>query len=259
MNTPSPALVWSFAALSLLVAIVFPIAVYWSSFRGGAQRETAVRASVFGAMGVVAWMAATAAAAESGALDFGRMPPPIGVLFLIIVFGGIALARSAIGTRLAVELPLAALVGIHAFRLPLELLMHRAYSEGVMPVQMSFSGYNFDILTGASAIVVAFLVWKGRMPVGVVRVWNWAGLLLLGNILTIAWLSTPTPLRVFMNEPANVWITVAPFVWLPAVMVMTAFVGHLLLFRRLRFESAARTVGTQASPYKRQGSSRPSV
>lgn len=41
-----------------------------------------------------------------------------------------------------------------------------------------------------------------------------------------------------MNEPANVWITWPPFVWLPAVLVPVALLGHLLLFRRLRVERA---------------------
>jgi hypothetical protein len=35
-----------------------------------------------------------------------------------------------------------------------------------------------------------------------------------------------------------VWITQAPFVWLPMVMVMAAIVGHIVILRRLRAESA---------------------
>lgn len=111
--------------------------------------------------------------------------------------------------------------------------MHRAYEEGLMPVQMSYSGRNFDIVTGITAIIVAGLLLAGRMPAWGVRLWNWMGLALLLNVVVIANLSTPTPFRVFMNEPANVWITRAPFVWLPAVMVLTAFIGHIVIFRRL--------------------------
>jgi hypothetical protein len=39
-----------------------------------------------------------------------------------------------------------------------------------------------------------------------------------------------------MNEPANVWVTRPPFVWLPAVLVLAALLGHLVLFRRLANE-----------------------
>ena len=51
------------------------------------------------------------------------------------------------------------LVGVQGFRLPLELAMHRMYERGIMPVQMSYSGLNYDILTGIRALVVAALVY----------------------------------------------------------------------------------------------------
>ena len=109
-----------------------------------------------------------------------------------------------------------------------------------MPVQMSYSGFNFDILTGLSAIGVALYLVKRPHALGVVRVWNVAGIVLLANVLTIAVLSTPTPIRVFHNEPANEWIAHAPWVWLPAVFVVAAIIGHVIVFRRLRYESRVR-------------------
>jgi hypothetical protein len=111
-------------------------------------------------------------------------------------------------------------------------------------VQMSYSGWNFDIVTGVTAILVAGLLLAGRMPLWGVRLWNVLGLVLLANILIIAMLSTPLPFRVFTSEPANVWITRAPFVWLPMVLVMTAMVGHVVLLRRLAEEARRVRGGT---------------
>lgn len=234
MAPASPFLVWSFAGLALLVGAAFPLGLYWAERRLG--RPLAARNAILAALGTALWMGLTLAAAATGRLAFGSFPPPLFFLFALILALGIGLASSRVGERLALGLPLAALVGIQGFRLPLELLMHRAYTEGVMPEQMSYSGLNFDILTGITALVVAGLLLAGRMRLWGVRAWNWMGTLLLVNILTIAWLSTPTPLRVFMSEPANVWITHPPFVWLPAVLVLTALLGHLVIFRRLRRE-----------------------
>ena len=42
------------------------------------------------------------------------------------------------------------------------------------------------------------------------------------------------PWRVFRTGSANVWITTAPDVWLPAVMVAFAILGHIVIYRRLR-------------------------
>jgi hypothetical protein len=156
------------------------------------------------------------------------------VMVVALVVVSVGLGMSPVGRRLAIGLPLWLLVASQSFRLPLELLMHEAYEAGLMPVQMSYSGLNYDILTGASAVVVAILVALGRAGRRTVRAWNIAGTLLLCNIVVIALLSTPTPLRVFRTAPANTWVATAPYVWLPAVMVAFAVVGHIVVFRRLR-------------------------
>jgi len=46
-------------------------------------------------------------------------------------------------------------------------------------------------------------------------------------------LSTPMPFRLFMNEPANTFVTHFPYVWLPGIHVWTALFLHVLLLRQL--------------------------
>ena len=67
--------------------------------------------------------------------------------------------------------------------------------------------------------------------------WNLAGLALLVNIVSVAILSMPTPFRAFTNEPANTFVTQAPYVWLPVFLVQAAWLGHLLT---LKWASTAR-------------------
>ena len=107
-----------------------------------------------------------------------------------------------------------------------------------MPVQMSYSGRNFDIVTGLTAIIVALIVTRqgASWSRPLVFAWNTLGVALLANILVVAVLSAPTPIRRFTNEPANVWITQFPWVWLPAVMVLAAIAGHVLVYRRLALD-----------------------
>ena len=66
--------------------------------------------------------------------------------------------------------------------------------------------------------------------------WNVLGTALLATIVTIAILSAPLPIRVFTEGPTNVWVTGFPGVWLPAVLVQAALLGHLLVFRKLASE-----------------------
>ena len=93
---------------------------------------------------------------------------------------------SPLGRLIALHLPVWALVASQGFRLPLELAMHVMYERGVMPEQMSYSGRNFDIVTGASAIVVTVLVAIGRAGRRLVAGWNVLGFALLVNIIVIA-------------------------------------------------------------------------
>ncbi len=144
-----------------------------------------------------------------------------------------AIAWSPLGRRLAQFIPLWILVGVQAFRLPLELAMHELAERGIMPAQMSYSGRNFDIITGATAIIVAALVWSGRGGRRLVAAWNILGLALLANIVTVAILATPR-FRYFGDDALNTFVMEPPFVWLPAVMVLAALAGHLVIFRALR-------------------------
>ena len=225
---------------SMGLAAAFPVLLH----RAGSATGDAARASRRAgraALATAAWMAATFAAAAAGRLSFTTVPPTMMVVIVLSLALALRIGLSGMGGRIAAGVPLAVLVGVQGFRLPLELLMHRAYAEGLMPVQMSYSGRNFDIVTGSTALVLAAALWLApqRVSPRLVLAWNVLGSALLLNVLTIALLSAPTPLRVFTNEPANTWITQAPFVWLPAVFVLAALAGHVVIFRRLRMEMAA--------------------
>jgi hypothetical protein len=227
----------AFVALTLLVAALLVLAVYYSSLGTGLDaRKARLRAGTAASLTTL-WLTVTGIAASRGALHF-EPPPTMLPVFLMTFAIAIGLALSPVGKRIAIGLPIAALVGYQAFRVLVELLLHRAYREGLMPVQMSFSGRNFDIVSGITAVLLgAWLVVRPTLSRRLVFAWNTLGLALLINIIGVALLSAPTPLRVFMNEPANVWITHTPWVWLPTVMVLAALCGHLVVYRRLAIEA----------------------
>jgi len=258
MVKASMGLAMAFAVLAVLVAAAFPILLHRAESATGDAARASSRARR-AALATAMWMAATFAAAASGRLSFTTMPPTMMVVIVLSLALALRIGLSATGGRIAAGVPLAVLVGVQGFRLPLELLMHRAYAEGLMPVQMSYSGRNFDIVTGSTALVLAAALWLAPQRVSPrwVMVWNALGFGLLMNVLTIALLSAPTPLRVFTNEPANVWITQAPFVWLPAVFVLAALAGHIVVFRRLRMENREKTASRRDAETQRDAASAP--
>ncbi len=200
----------------------------------GVLRVSGPRRAIFYALGSAAWLAFAAALGLSGFLThFEAMPPRLMLLLGPTIGLPLMLGRSRIGTALA-SAPLELLIGFQAFRLPLELVMHQAAREGTMPAQMTYSGSNFDIVTGVTAILVAALAAKDLAPRWLLLAWNALGSLLLVSVLVIAVLSLPT-FAAFGRDPAhlNTWVAYFPFVWLPAGLVSAAALGHVLLWRRL--------------------------
>ncbi len=240
MRGASALVTGGFVALPLLVAAGFVLACEWAGRRLHESKEVRRRRTVSVGAAVLAWLLLTSVAAAGGLLRrFDAIPPPFAGLVLAVTAVGIAVPCSGLGTRLVRGLPLWALVGAQVFRFPLELLMHQAHVEGVMPVQMSYSGLNYDILTGISAGLLGWWLARGRVPHRVVAVWNVLGFVLLVNIVTVAILSTPV-FRWFGDDRLNTFVAYPPFVWLPAVLVTAALMGHILVWRKL---SAERPIG----------------
>jgi hypothetical protein len=241
-DTPEASLAVTIAFGTLVVAVAAMAVGCIATASRNAGEESAVvsarrrRATFL----LVMWLVLTGALAASGALArWDLLPPPVMPVIGLSLILSTTVALSSTGLLVAKSLPLALLVGFQAFRLPLELLLQQLAYDGVLPVQMTFDGMNFDIATGISAIGVALWAATGRLPRAVLWLWNLMGLALLVTIVTIAMLSAPIPIRVFWNEPANTIIGTFPYVWLPTVLVQAAWLGHLLVFRRLLAKSDA--------------------
>jgi hypothetical protein len=211
--------------------IVLPVAVaagFIALDRRAGGRGNQVLAAVVG------WMCAVSGVAVSGMLTrFDVRPPPFMLLLVAMLAVVTATVLSPVGRRFS-TLPLWLLVGSQVFRLPLELVMHRAADIGLMPVQMSFSGRNFDILTGLLAVPVAWASTRARWGEIAAWAWNLLGTVLLVNVVAVAVLSTPIFHR-WGTAPSelNTWVGYWPYVWLPTVLVANAAFTHAILWRRL--------------------------
>jgi hypothetical protein len=205
----------------------------------GLPASARLRRTVLAGVGVAIWLAAQAAAALSGWLArFDQRPPPMVIWFASMIVMTLALGWSGFGRRFADKLPFAALIGFQAFRLPLELVMHRAAVAGIMPNVMTFTGYNFDIVTGATALPLALLAWRRPLPRWLLLVWNATGQILLIVVAAVAFAASPV-FRAFGDDQLNVWVTQFPYVWI-AVMVAAALFGHIVTVRKLLAEARAK-------------------
>lgn len=235
---PTASLFVQAAMLAVVLGVValFVVGQGFAARRLGRSVPAAVMAALGGSL---AWLVVTGALAASGVLTrYDVRPPPLAFMFAGTVALGIGLGLSRAGAALAEGLPLHVLVLAQGFRLPLELIMHAAAAEGTMPQVMSYGGYNFDIVTGASALLVGLLLQRGA-PRTLAYAWNALGVVLLMVIMAVALLSSPM-VRAFGDDQVNAWVAYVPFVWLPTVLVAAAIAGHIVVWRRLAIELPVR-------------------
>jgi hypothetical protein len=166
--------------------------------------------------------------------DFSKLPPRPALAMLIPLPIIILIAFSKTGTQLLQTVPSHWLVFMQSFRIIVELLLLFAFMAGKLPVQMTFEGRNFDVITGVLALPAGYLLArKKRYASKLAMAFNIIGILLLLNILVIAILSMPTSIRYFMNEPSNTLVGQFPFILLPGALVPIAYTMHIFSLRQL--------------------------
>lgn len=221
-------------AIAILVAIAFVAIVT----RG--RRSTAV----YKVAAIVALvMTVSALLAASGVLARTDLtPPPMAIMIGSVFAMAFVVGFSRLGRLMAADIPLVALIGLQMFRLPLELVMHHAANVGIMPHALSYSGYNFDILTGIAAVILFALIKLGvNVPLVVIWLWNLLGIYCLIAIAMIA-IATSPMVHALGTEPhsLNTWVLHVPYVWLPVVLVTVAMISHIVITRQLLSVKRAR-------------------
>ncbi len=167
-------------------------------------------------------------------LNENSLPPrfALAVLPAFLLIGFAFFSES--GKQMIAQIDLQALTYLHAIRVPVEIVLLWLFFEKLVPVEMTFEGRNFDILSGITAPIVAYWVFKNYSNrKHILLIWNVLCLLLLINIVTTAILCAPTPLQQLAFEQPNIAIFSVPYVWLPSVVVPIVLFAHLVVIQVL--------------------------
>jgi hypothetical protein len=165
--------------------------------------------------------------------DFSRLPPRLIIALVTPLPVVLFFTRSRAGKQLLQYIQPQWLIYLQSFRILVEIGLWWLVHNGALPVQMSFEGRNFDILTGLFAFPVGYYCYvKKTWPPVLALLYNIAGLGLLVNIIAVSALSLPTPLRVFHNEPDSSLVTRFPLIYLPGLLVPLAYTLHILSLRQ---------------------------
>jgi len=198
------------------------------------QMDISARSRQITGLALGSWLLFTAAMAISGQLqDFSSLPPRIFIVVMPALLTCLLLTFHPGLQDLWRRFPSTWLIGFQTFRVGVEIFLWLLFLKQVLPIQMTFEGRNWDILTGLTAPVMVWIwfkkpAWRRASSL----LWNLAGLALLINIVGISVLSMPTAFQVFKQVPANTFIASFPFVWLPSFLVPMALLGHCLALRQ---------------------------
>lgn len=185
---------------------------------------------------LVGWLALTGWLAARGFFDdFQSIPPRmlLGVGPPLLTLMALTCSRRV--APLLAAVPPVWLVAAQTFRIPVEIVLWQLAVAGAIPELLTFHGRNVDILVGLTAPVVAYACFVRRAwPARVAVWWNWAGIVILLNVVVHVQLSAPTPWRIFETDPPATFIADWPYIWLPAFLVPLAWLLHAASLRQLR-------------------------
>lgn len=220
------------AVLCLVVALTgLRLALSHTRWKPGLQQKIFITTALV----VAIWLMVVGVLAQKGVLArFDSFPPRALLIVLLPIVAACVIAFTKRFKTLLLVTPLHWLVLFQSFRIVVEILLWQAFEKGLIPVQMTFEGRNFDVATGVLAIATAvYMQQRPRHAIAAGLVFNIIGLALLINIMAVSILSMPTPMRYFTEGPANTEVTTFPFVYLPSVLVVLAFAFHVFSLRQL--------------------------
>lgn len=155
--------------------------------------------------------------------------PAFPLLFLLMNGSALAFGLSSFGRSLARATPLWALVAFQSFRLPLELVLHSWAAQGTIPETMTWTGQNWDIVTGIVSLICAPFAVRSKTAAWIA---NLVGITLLANVARVAVMSSPLPFA-WGQHPPLLLAMYFPYALILPLCVGGALAGHVVLTRKL--------------------------
>ena len=221
--------------LVLVAFSTYGLRIAFLSMKEDMQKQNQVIKWVF--RGLVSWLVIVAGLSLMGFYhDFEVLPPRIMLfgLFPPLALGIYLTLFSKTFSKILQHIPPRWLIEVQSFRIVMELMLWLGFMGYFIPFQMTFVGFNMDIIAGITALFAGYAFFgRGRVLKPESIIWNIFGIFLLINILFIATISTPSIFQVFKNEPANTFIAAFPFIWIPSFIVPFALAMHLFSLKQV--------------------------
>lgn len=221
-------------SLPLFIDILFGLTVLgtiiWFSLAAGSRAFLLI---------ALAWTIVQSILGLSGFYQYTEAIPPRLMLFgffpaLALIAGTFLTTR---GKLFIDSINLKTLTYFHSIRIPVEIVLSLLFHYGVMSVYITFEGTNFDLFSGITAPIVAYMAFGGTTRKKLLLGWNVLCLLLLLNVVITAIFAFPSPFQKLAFEQPNIAVLYFPYNLLPALVVPVVLFGHLAAIRQLTKKS----------------------
>ncbi|MDA9773806.1 hypothetical protein N9B82_02520 [Saprospiraceae bacterium] len=189
--------------------------------------------------GILAWVGYLYLISYNGFIFAKSMPPrfPIFVFIPVIAFIGIFFYAKR-NSEIFEDIPSIWAIYYQSFRVVMELIIFMTFSAGLIPIQATFQGYNFEIVFAFTAPIIAYFSYvKPIIPKKLVIAWNVIGILFLVIVVSIIVTSYFAP-EMWGTDSQLIDIRFArlPLILLPAFIVPSAIFVHLFSILQLQKE-----------------------
>ena len=206
-------------ALDLVFILITVGSVYWIYKATNSTKLLVVLVIWTLLQSVIAWL---------GILEkVDRIPPPAMLSIIPMILAIIVTSFLPTGRAWMKSWNLRTLTHLHVIRIPVEIVLFFLYSYGAISLLQTFEGWNWDILSGITAPIVAYLAFRGNLKRGLLLAWNIICLLLLINIVVISILALPVPFQQLAFDQPNWGILYFPYNLLASVIVPIVFAAHI--------------------------------
>lgn len=226
----------TYIVISFILTTVATLFLFFRIIRNSDSEKIRRKANPI-LIGLIIWLTAQMALTLNHfySQNLSAFPPKLfilGILPPLLLIISLFLTKK--GREFIDSLPLKNITYLNIIRIPIELVLYWLFIQKAIPELMTFEGRNFDIISGISAPIVAYLVFtKRKLSHNFLLIWNFICLGLLINIVSNALFSAPFPIQKLAFEQPNIAILHFPFSWLPTFVVPVVLFGHLVSIRQL--------------------------
>jgi len=221
---------FGYVALSLTMATILLLGYRYALNKLELPSSIINKRFFWACLGLISWFVYVYLISKSGIMqDFG-LPPRFPILLILPAFTFIAIAMIRNKRSKIFEvIPTSWTVFYQSFRIIIESLFVATVAEGILHPEVTFQGYNYDIIFAITALIVGLGVYQFKwLSERIVLYWNYLG---LGVIAVIIFLFTTTVYVPELWGKSETWasvdLTTFPFTLVPAFLMPSAVMIHI--------------------------------